>query len=391
MRRTVRAVLAVAFGVLLMLAPTVPASAVPGFGAAEEVVRPGCRFGAVDGDAAVAPDSSTRGFVAFRGGTGLCAGRVWYVERRAGRWSRQLSPYVGQVLAVAADNTGTYVLYRSFQHGGALRVGKRRTAGRYTGGRQLSAARTIQSGAIVASGGRWWAVWPEETPGRPEHERSTDLYQAKTLGRALAKQRVTTSELDYDGDPSLLLRPGGEATLAWAVSDFPADLAILGVGRAGPGGRWRVRHFELTRPQNFVFHGVPDLALDGATTHLIWERAVMDRHGKSETHLVTAYDRGGWGPAHTFPTRGFQPRIAASGGKVVAGWTTGVQDGRARIGQGPSRVYVVQRPSSGGTWTGGYLPATSRHPQRLLALTSAGGKAAALIAGGGSVYARTQR
>jgi hypothetical protein len=391
MRRTVRAVLAVAFGVLLMVAPTVPASAAPRFGAVDEVVRPGCRFSAVDGDAAAAPDSSTRGFVAFRGGTGLCVGRVWHVERRGGRWSRQLSPYVGQVLAVAADSTGTYVLYRSFQHGGALRLGKRLTAGRYTGGRQLSAARTVQSGAIVASGGRWWAVWREESPGRPEHERGTDLYQAKTLGRALLKQRVTTSELDFDGDPSLLLRPGGEASLAWAISDFPADLGILGIGRAGTDGRWRLHQFELTRPESFVFQGVPDLALDGTTTHLIWERAVVDRHGKSETHLVTADDRGGWGPAHTFRTRGFQPRIAASGGKVVAGWTTGLQDGQARLGERPSRVYVVQRPSSGGTWTGGYISATSRHPQRLLALTSADGKASALMAGGGSVYARTQR
>jgi hypothetical protein len=352
------------------------------------VVHPGCRFTTVDADAAAAPDASTRGFVSFRGGTGTCGGRVWFIERRGGRWSRHLSPYTGQVLAVAADATGTYVLYRSFAHGRALRVGKRAAAGWYAGGRLLSSSPAVRSGAIVATGGRWWAMWSEDGPELVEgSQRLTDLYQAKIIGRELVKQRVTANGYlySYDGYPSLLLRPGGATTLVWALEDFAGDVGSLGIGTAGSDGRWRLRDFEVAPHGHFVFHGSPDLALDGATTHVIWQREVVDSRGEAQSRLLTADDRGGWGPVHTFRTGGFDPRIAASGGRVVAGWTTGT-----RYGQSPSRVFVAERPSPGGIWTGVHISAASPDPQRLLALTSVAGRATALMASGTRVYARTR-
>src|SRR5262245_26258594 len=210
MTRILRTLLAAVVGGLLTISPAAPVAAVPRFGPIEEVVHPGCRFTTVDADAVAAPDASTQGFVSFRGGTGACGGRVWFVERRGGRWTRHLSPYTGQVLAVAADATGTYVLYRSFAHGRALRVGKRAAAGWYAGGRLLSSSVTVRSGAIVATGGRWWAVWSEDGPELVDGKRLTDLYQAKIIGRELVKQRVTAKEYlhSYDGYPSLLLRPG---------------------------------------------------------------------------------------------------------------------------------------------------------------------------------------
>jgi hypothetical protein len=112
---------------------------------------------------------------------------------------------------------------------------------------------------------------------------------------------------------------------------------------------------------------------------------VVDSRGEAQSRLLTADDRGGWGPVHTFRTGGYDPRIAASGGRVVAGWTTGT-----RYGQWPSRVFVAERPSPGAIWTGVHISAASPDPQRLLALTSVGGRATALMASGIRVYARTQ-
>jgi hypothetical protein len=67
------------------------------------------------------------------------------------------------VIAVAWDTTGTYLLYIDGGVTSDLRITKRLTNGTYTGGRLLSTERGLDSnfaeGDVVATGGRWWAVW----------------------------------------------------------------------------------------------------------------------------------------------------------------------------------------------------------------------------------------
>jgi hypothetical protein len=231
---------------------------------------------------------------------------------------------------------------------------------------------------VVASGGRWWAVWREHVAaggGAGDEFDQTDLFQASTLGGAFhARQRITTSP-QWDSAPTLARTPAGTfpLTLVWARggSDLQPSQTDLRLALGSAAGTWSSRSFTTLGTLNFW----PDVQVDGATTYLTWNR---------DGRTVAADNRGGSFVSHTFNTPGVQnagPRIAVSSGNLFVGWTAPATSPRA---------FVAKRVGS--TWTGTYAsPASATRVQFLEGIAPRGGKAVAVILSIGSrLYATNE-
>lgn len=373
-----RAALIALLAALLALAQAAPAAAIGAFGPVQELHRP-CKpidgLMNVDGDLVATSAGTVHGFVSFNGSADCEGSEIWYVERRDGRWTKQLSPYKGTVLAVAIDSTGTYLLHHDSP---SVRVTKRTTAGAFTGGRELSGDVThVTNGDVVATEGTWWAVWAESPVSFPD--LSYELFQAKSIGTdVLTKQNITNSPEVSDENPSLVLRPGPRVSMAWTLRDVGGVGRRLGVGTAAADSAWSLRPFELTPARPGVEVSEPSFAFAGGVSHIIWK----ERRDQEPPAIVTADDRSGWETVKVFNTRGFGPRIAMSSGKVFAAWTTA---------DGPSRAFAAERSTeAGATWTGVTISPSDPADHRVLAVTGTGGKATVLIWDGTRVYGRTQ-
>jgi hypothetical protein len=91
-------------------------------------------------------------------------------------------------------------------------------------------------GFVVATGGRWWAVWREHVAagGGPGDEfDQTELFQAYTGGTYVPRERVTTNP-SWDSAPSLALTPATTfpVRLVWARA--PRTSAAARPTCAGP-------------------------------------------------------------------------------------------------------------------------------------------------------------
>jgi hypothetical protein len=100
---------------------------------------------------------------------------ISYHEGSGTTWSLEATPYRGFVVATAWDTTGSYLLY--MDRALKLRITKRLTSGTYIQGRLLSTNLgpdgSLAQGDVVATGGRWWAVWREHVG--PGHGRVQQL------------------------------------------------------------------------------------------------------------------------------------------------------------------------------------------------------------------------
>jgi hypothetical protein len=192
------AVIAMLLTVLaIALAPS--AQAAGGLGPSQTVHQPEVcgSTGTWNGDAGAGGDGVTKGFASYMDGacvTPIGYGHpIAYFERSGSGWRSERTPYVGTVLAVAVDVTGTYLLYNSEvgQPNSGLRITKRLANGTFTGGRELAPG-LADDGDLIVSGGAWWAVWsqggPNGTPG--------DLYQARTMVSAQASHKITSNPSD---------------------------------------------------------------------------------------------------------------------------------------------------------------------------------------------------
>jgi hypothetical protein len=125
------------------------------------------------------------------------------------------TPYRGFVVATAWDTTGTYLLYMDqFLN---LRITKRQANGAYIQGRLLSSRTNVgidgstAQGDVVATGGRWWAVWREHvTPGGARAVTSTRPSCSRPTPSAGPTRPGSGSPPNpaWDGFPSLALTPG---------------------------------------------------------------------------------------------------------------------------------------------------------------------------------------
>ncbi len=363
----------------LVLTPATSAWAVSPFGGPVAVVEPACDPDAISAD--LTQDSAGRsvGFVNLWGSACNSAQVITYVAGSGSSWSRQTTPYRGFPVATARDTTATYLLYVAYP-GLALKVAKRTTAGAYSASTTLSTTvgpdGSLLSGDIVASGGRWWAVWREHvTPGGSAGDEfvQTDLFQAYTFGGTLhGRQRITTNPL-WDGAPALAIRPGSTypVKLVWTRggSDFGGSSGTdLVIASATTPGVWSSKPLATAGDNNFW----PDIATTATATYVTWNR---------DGRTVAAVDTGSGFISRTFNTPAVQqvrPRIAAASGTVAVAWTTG-----------SNRTFLAELV--GTTWSGTYATPGAETALRLAGVATWAGKSRALTFQSGSgLYATTE-
>src|SRR6266545_2755907 len=258
-------VVVVALGVVVALAA--PARASWTVGSAATVVPSGCRPAGQAGDAAAGPDSVVRGFASVQGGTCTDRRLRWF-EGPGGHWRQVVSPYQGRVLGVADDGTSTWVLYAAPDGTRLAAAGRAGTFGPST---RLSSNAAL-AGDLIAAGGRWWAVWTERTSSAG----LASLYQARTLGSAVSRQRVTISAV-VDGHPSLARAASGTAVLVFDRTNPATRRTDLIIGR-NPGSAWEWRSLTTDGASRS-----PSLAMAGQTTHVAWRRACGPRRRRALT------------------------------------------------------------------------------------------------------------
>jgi hypothetical protein len=189
-----------------------------------------------------------------------------------------------------------------------------------------------------------------------------ELFQAKTYGTDLGRQRITFNPL-WDSEPSLARRPGGGAVLAWERNDGPGgEVSDVRVATSADG-TWSSRAFATAGSRNTQ----PDVFTAGVVTYVTWIR---------DGRTVAADNASGTFRSHTFVTgASFRPRVAASLGRTFVIWTTP-----------GTRTFFAERVA--GAWSGAYL---SDPPRPGFAVTGRGGKATALMSSALRLFARTER
>lgn len=364
---------------LLLGALAAPARAIGAFGPPVSIDDPACEFDLFNVDQAQDASGVTHGFTTLAGTGCNEAFAIRYYQGSGTGWTSEATPYRGFVVAVAWDSTGTYLLYMDTALN--LRITKRQSNGVYIQGRLLSGNLgpdgSLAQGDVVATGGRWWAVWREHVApgGGPGDEfDQTELFQAYTVGGTYVPRERVTSNPSWDSAPSLALTPATTfpVRLVWARggSDFDAAASDLRRALGDAGGGWVSTTLATAGFHNFW----PDVQMSGTTTYVTWNR---------DGRTVQANNAGGSFLSHTFVTPAAQnhrPRIVVAPGHVVVGWTT----------PGPFRAFVAERV--GTTWSGATAsPAGVTRLQLLQGVSAVGGVAtAAILSVGSRLYAATE-
>jgi hypothetical protein len=359
-RRLVPAALA-AFALLVPSVP--PAAALGSFGPVTEVYDPDCRAADVSGDAAVGSDGVVRGFTVSSGGSCPASPAIRYFELDGADVVLHTTSQRGDIVAVASDTTGVYLLYQAGD--GSLRLIKRRSNGTMTTSRVLS--RVAEGGPVegdlVASGGSWWAVWTEP------RGHGVTLNQARTIGTDVKFQRLANNG-GLELSPSLALRPGNQVAMAWSRAGSIDSLSVeLWVASTDSTGRWRSRPFELAPLQSGLAHLLPSIAAHGSETYLAWQ---------ANERIVVATNDGGTWRSKVFMTPGAAPSVSTSQGKVFVGFTSL---------NSPGRAFLAQRNA---TWTGAFVSPRTPYDQLMAGTFAARGKVTALMLSPTRLYARSQ-
>jgi len=285
-------------------------------------------------DAVVAGDGVLRGFA-------VCFPSLMFFSQDLAAGTAPVAestPFAGNVLGVAQDTTGTYVLYWDDT---AVRVGKRTTAGGYVG--QLVHAYTSEvdfpSGDIVARDGQWTAVWSEQLPpGDKAAQR--ELF---TAGSAQAVRRLTTTAGNIDDVDATLAFAGATVVLVWTRrynpgAGGPSDLHLA---KMRDGTWFGSRRLISAGRQNHS----PDLAVSNSRTYLAW---VRDRA------IVVADNGTGIFRSHRFDLPfpgGGEPRIATSSSAIFVAWSQGRVAFAENLGDGSVTT---------GTWERSFVTGAER-------------------------------
>jgi hypothetical protein len=352
----------------------VPASAVGPMAGPVTVLNPACDPGAVHADLTTDPAGISHGFVNLWGSDCNATDVITYVQGRGTGWTRVTSPYRGFPLATAWDSTGTYLLFVN-RSDLSLRIAKRTTGGTFGATRVLSdrvsSDGTLLSADLVASGGRWWAVWREHvtaTGGEGDEFAQTELFQAYTFGdgKLHPRERVTNRP-EWDGAPSLAMSttasgPGYPIRMVWTRGE--SDFGGTGTGTdiwiatATKPGVWSSSKAMATLGTNNFW---PDVVIAGSKTFVTWNR---------DGRTLAAYDSGSSWVTKSFLTLGIQhiaPRIDARDSTVAVAWTA--------VSGASYRTYLAEL--AGGTWTGSWASAPTAALQFLVAVGTQGNKSRA--------------
>lgn len=368
MRRTTTA--AALMGAAIVAASAVAASAVPEaaadvrpFGAGQVVIG-GCGPADAGADGVTIPDGSTRGFATCRS----YLGPIRFFDRAGDGTVRRSegTGATGEVLAVTADATATYLLYRTAK---ILYVGKRTGAGVFSARAVTGVAGALGGADIVARDGRWFGVWsvsPAGAYGSRLVEAGTDL-PPRQITTPVARVTNVSPAPAYDGAvPALVWSRTGPASVG-------SDLWIA----SRVGGRWQSTALATAGGYN----ASSDIAVAAGIRFVTWTR---------DGFVVVASDRGGAWASRRFAIPGGDPNVAAStaGGAIDAVFVTYV----SRSGQ---PFFAESRGTGGavtGTWSGRYLDAPSDVGvfQPPAAVGGVGGKATVTCRGQGAVFTTRQ-
>ena len=289
-----------------------PAPAVAPFSGPHPLFGAGCSQGT--GDASSSSDGTTRGALTC---SGEWDGRIQVFRTQGAVHATKASPWIGQVLATAWDDAARlFVLYRQDSR---LEVGVVTDAGHFANVGTLSGSLPSYSeGALVASNGRYWAVWSENVGTQSE------LFQARSLRGTQGRTRITTDPAQ-DLEPRLVYT-GGRVGLAWTRYTARLSSADLWFARS-TGGAWAAARMAA----GGTYNDLPSLAGSGGAFYLSWSN-----DGRIQLRDNTS---GSW-RGRTFGVRGHLSRVSVSGGKVFLAWET----------EEPGGTYLAQR--DGSRWTG---------------------------------------
>lgn len=295
---------------------------------------------------ASSPDGLLRGFVS-------CSNRLTYVTGGPAGWTLAPTSVIGAVpVAVADDGGATYLLYRVVAEfpppvysEWTIRLLKRDRAGVVHDQLVDDGVGGIYAGndgAMVAAGGRWWAVWTVVPGGN-----APVLYQARTMGTVQGSHDTGV----VGRSPSMVLR-GGTVTMAYERTCNLPSTAVAMVKASVTDGTW-------TAPQ--VVPGTcgahsPALQLDGSVLRLAYyadplsdsyRMVVKERTaGTWTTHVMTA---GGLRLAFGTSTPLASPQFVGSGMNTVLGWGGGTSHliGCCTLSVEELHVQLAQRTATG--------------------------------------------
>jgi hypothetical protein len=200
--------------------------------------------------AAKGGDGKVRGFTSSQEGAD-CGDRITFFQGAGSSWASGPTSLYGNVIDVAADSTGTYLLYlntRPPQRGAApppaaeLAVTTRLNNGTFSQPHWLADVESLAPvsagrGSIIANNGRWFAVWPQTSSDVAEYV----LYQADAMWDGgdpdqFARPAPTTP-VASDTNPALAMGADGQPRLLWqrSVADGRKDLLLA----QGAYGAWQ--------------------------------------------------------------------------------------------------------------------------------------------------------
>lgn len=313
-----------------------PAAAVPLPFDPPQTVVGGCE--SYYADARMTGNGDLFGFATCRTGTG---NHIRFLSRNPDRSVNpsEATGFVGRVMAVANDSTGTYVLYSNDTQ---IRIGKRTNAGAYSSRAvdTFGGGGSLPSGDVIAKGGQWFGVWSEQVgPGGEFAE--TDLFFA---GSNLPPAPVPPASSSLDDLQPTLAYSLSTPVLVWARWDSPAvpGPSDLLVSKYISGSWQSTRTFASAGTWNLS----PDIFIGGGRTFVAWER---------DGYVWVASNATGSFVSHRFNTGGSFPKVAASitinrPDHVFVTWTA--------FGNTGSRAFFAQTNSTGsvtGTWLGDYV------------------------------------
>lgn len=358
-------IVAIAAFVAIVLGTTSASAQVGPFDPPQTVVG-GCE--SFFGDAVATAGGDTQGFVTCVTPTGL---RIRFFSRTAGGTVNpsENTGFVGNVLGVANDATGTYVL---FNNDTEILIGKRTNAGAYSsrvvdtfGGGGL-----FPTGDVIARDGQWFGVWSEQVGPGGEFAQ-TELFQA---GTAFPVRRITTTAENVDDLSPSLTYSGNTPVLVWTRFESPAVPGPSDIWVAKfISGVWQSRVFASAGTNNYL----PDIQWSGGVTAVTWNR---------DNFVVVASNPTGSFTSHTFNTGGIAPKVAPSISPTAADdifvtWTA--------FNPAGDRVFFAETASSSvnGTWHGANIAPAGTFS---FAVGAAGGKATVSYQEGSTVRVRAQ-
>lgn len=380
---------------LLALATPSAASAAP-VTAPTTVLSTICTDGYIDSrNIAVARGvgGKVQGFVNFKY-SGECGDRIFYFEGSGRSWRVEPTALVGKVVSVAADSSGTHLMFIAPGEGdrpGTSELGVVTRTANGSLGDQPIALGTVNDGApqdgrgsIVAKNGQWFAVWPQYT-GTPGQYT---LFQAATMFGGGAEPGAFAVGWPNPGvtmgtHPVLTMDPSsGQPQLFWQRGNPGTPQEILHA--SGAYGAWG----EVTTVASGVTISPDFGALDASATasgkFLSWTQ----RTGAGD-RVVVANDLSGAWSTSTPPAEddfgSWDADIAASGTTVFAAYGSG--DGS------PDGAFMGSKARNR-DWSAG--DATEGIPRSIDTfgvaglIYNGGGKSTALIFSGHRLYAVTR-